>query len=61
MDWLKAHVKEIVWFGLGWVIGFLVAGFAAANGAQTGFKFNKKVKEKIIITVSPMLWLVSCP
>ena len=37
MDWLKAHVKEIVWFGLCWVIGFLVAGFAAANGALTGF------------------------
>ena len=33
MDWLMKHVKVIVWFGLGFVVGFLVAGFAAANGA----------------------------
>ena len=37
MDWLMKHVKEIVWFGLGFVVGSLVAGFAAANGALTGF------------------------
>ena len=37
MDWLMKHVKEIVWFGLGFLVGFLVAVFAAANGALTGF------------------------
>ena len=37
MEWLMGHIKEIVFFGLGFVVGFLVAGFAAANGALTGF------------------------
>lgn len=37
MKWLMGHIKEIVFFGLGFVVGFLVAGFAAANGVLTGF------------------------
>tara|TARA_B100000519_G_C13948669_1_gene299652 strand:- start:449 stop:562 length:114 start_codon:yes stop_codon:yes gene_type:complete len=37
MDWLMKHTKEIVWFGLGWIIGFIVAGIASANGWLTGF------------------------
>ena len=37
MDWLMSHVKEIVWFGLGLVVGFLVAGWASSAGVLTGF------------------------
>ena len=37
MDWLKTHLKEIVWFGLGWIVGFLMTGFMSANGMLTGF------------------------
>ena len=37
MKWLNAHIKEIVWFVLGWVVGFLVAGWASSAGVLTGF------------------------
>ena len=32
MDWIKEHLKEIVWFGLGWIVGFIVAGIALVTG-----------------------------
>ena len=37
MKWLNAHIKEIVWFGLGLVVGFLVAGWASSAGVLSGF------------------------
>ena len=37
MDWIKEHLKEIVWFGLVWIVGFIVAGIDSANGWLTGF------------------------
>ena len=37
MKWLNAHIKEIVLFGLGCVVGFLVAGWASSAGVLTGF------------------------
>ena len=37
MDWIKELLKEIVWFGLGWIVGFIVAGIASANGWLTGY------------------------
>jgi len=37
MNWIMNHIKEIVLVGLGFIVGFIVAGIAAANGALTGF------------------------
>ena len=37
MDWLMKHTTKIVWVGLGWLCGFIMAGIAASNGWLTGF------------------------
>tara|TARA_B100000900_G_scaffold412357_1_gene433961 strand:+ start:780 stop:893 length:114 start_codon:yes stop_codon:yes gene_type:complete len=37
MDFIKKHLEKIWGIGIGFVIGFLVAGFASANGMLTGF------------------------
>jgi len=37
MNWLKKHLDKIWGIGIGFVVGFLVAGIAASNGWLTGF------------------------
>tara|TARA_B100001059_G_scaffold216719_1_gene235363 strand:- start:271 stop:384 length:114 start_codon:yes stop_codon:yes gene_type:complete len=37
MEFLNKHLDKIWGLGLGFVIGFLVAGIAASNGLLTGF------------------------
>ena len=37
MDWFKEHL-DIIWgFGIGFVVGFLMAGWASSAGVLTGF------------------------
>jgi hypothetical protein len=37
MDWIKKHLEMIVGMGIGFVIGFMVAGWASSAGVLTGF------------------------
>ena len=37
MDFLKKHLDKIWGIGIGFVIGFLVAGWATSAGVLTGF------------------------
>jgi len=37
MDFLKKHLDKIWGLGIGFVVGFLVAGWASSVGALTGF------------------------
>ena len=37
MKILMKYIKEIQWFVIGWVVGFIMAGVASANDWLTGF------------------------
>ncbi len=37
METLMKYIKEATWFVIGWVVGFIMAGVASANGWLTGF------------------------
>ena len=37
MDFLKKHLDKIWGMGIGFVVGFLLAGWASAAGVLTGF------------------------
>ena len=37
MDFLNKHLEKIWGLGIGFVVGFLVAGWASAAGVLTGF------------------------
>ena len=37
MDFLNKHLEKIWGFGIGFVVGFLIAGWASAAGVLTGF------------------------
>ena len=37
MSFFKKHLDKIWGFGIGFVVGFLVAGWASSVGALTGF------------------------
>tara|TARA_R100001377_G_scaffold85327_2_gene71643 strand:+ start:2971 stop:3084 length:114 start_codon:yes stop_codon:yes gene_type:complete len=37
MDFLKKHFDKIWGLGIGFVVGFLVAGWASSAGVLTGF------------------------
>ena len=37
MEWIKKHLEKIWGIGIGFVIGFMLAGWMGANGMLTGF------------------------
>ena len=37
MNWIKKHLKIIWGMGIGFIVGFMVAGWASSAGVLTGF------------------------